>query len=456
MKFNKFLLVALTATLVGSAAFAAGYDDDDDIYYNPAKAKKEIKASQKINTKKDKRGTIVTGNDGNEYVVTEEGMAYPVQAVNFAGSDAYIVNSGNTRDVDEYNRRSCSKASGSLSSSVTTREDFANTRQIERYYNPDIVVATGDDDLIDLYYTQAQPQEVNIYIDATPSWNSFYGPTYSAWNYWNNWGYWNNWNWYTNSYYYPSLAWSWGWSYNPWWGYGYNPWWTPSWSWSWGGYYPGYYPAPRPWHGPSHSPAGSYRPHRPGSNYAGATRPGGNRGNYPSVGGRPANNNQGGYGQQTNNQGGYRGQRPGTGTPNVSTGTTIGSNMNNNTGNSGFIGRPSTGSNARPGNGSNYRGGTSRPNASTVIGSGNSSGRGQSVGSGSSNGGGRRGSVSGNSSTVNNNSGSRRSTNSSSYNTGRSSSSSSMGSGRSSSGGSRGSSGGSHSGGGRSGGGGRR
>ncbi|MDE5967700.1 MAG: hypothetical protein K2G64_01225, partial [Muribaculaceae bacterium] len=76
MKFNKFLLAALITSLAGQVALASTYDDD--IYYNPSKSRKETKVSTKKNSKADKRGTIVTGKDGNEYIVTNEGMAYPV------------------------------------------------------------------------------------------------------------------------------------------------------------------------------------------------------------------------------------------------------------------------------------------------------------------------------------------------------------------------------------------
>ncbi len=393
MKIERSLFLSAVMLVLPSVAFAQSYYDDD-IYYDASKAKKEKKEvvtkSSSSSSSSAKGNILAKGNDGNIYVVTPEGNAYPTSAVNFQGADSYDVNSGSTRDVDEYNRRYTSD--DIVASDSLQRDNFANTRMIEKFYNPDIVVGSGDDDLMQ-YYQSSDPTEVNIYVSSPWAYGYGYGYPYYSSYYWNrwNWGWgWDPWytSWYGPGWYGdPYWAWSWGW----------DPWFTPGWGYTWGHHHHGW----DGWGGGfahHQSSPGAMRPHNQGNIAQGA---GGRRGTGFN-GARPSSANAGGYrnsGVNPSSMGGsYRG----------SAGT-----------------RPSAGS---------YGGGgrTSRPNAGTVI---NNSG---SFGSGSSYGGGYR--SSGNSY----NSSSTRSSGSNYHSSGSSSS------------GSRGSySGGSHSSGSHSGGGGR-
>lgn len=235
---KKFAVSAALLAMVPSAVLAQSYYDDD-IYYDADRAKKEQDEALR------KR---VQAN----YV--------PNQAVDYPGADTYTVNSGSTRDVDEYNRRNLPYAADTLRFNADGTETFACTRNIERFHNPDVVSGSADDDLQYLYYTeQQQPQtSVNIYVDGL-YWNPY---RYGYRSYW--------------SVYDPWYSWSWGWGpyYDPYWNWG----WGPSWSWSWGwgpGWYPGHCwgpgwgPAPAPGHGWGHRWHASSGASRPHYNYAG-------------------------------------------------------------------------------------------------------------------------------------------------------------------------------------------
>lgn len=197
-KVLAFGLLALFASTVIQA------QDYDDIYYNGSSS------STKSTTVKVKPATKTT-------VV----------------SQPYAVTISSTeRDVDEYNRR------GSYYQDIDTvtipegNEDvFANTQRIERFHNPDVVVSSNDDELIDLYYNDSP--NVNIIIGSTG-----YNP-YSLWGY----NYWNSgWYGFYDPFYYSSWydTYWWGWHrpyhywYSGYWGWS-RPWYYTSWGW--GGYH---------------------------------------------------------------------------------------------------------------------------------------------------------------------------------------------------------------------------
>lgn len=340
MKLNKSLMISAVALTIASfGAFAQDFYDDD-IYFDASKAKKEApkpsrQASNRQSVSYSSDQQIVTAPDGQAYVISN-GYAYPVNAVDYPAADTYTLDSGSTRDVDEYNRRFATV--DSISVDELSRLDFTHTRDIERFSNPSIVTGSGDDDLMQYYADSQQPTEVNVYLN-TPGY--YYGWPYSyrySPYYWNSWA-WDPW--YYGGWYDP--YWSWGWG--PSWSWG----WGPSWSWGWGPSWrpsnPGYPGATRP-HRPNggYASQGGYR-----GNYGGgaATRPsstsnGGyrgnrvvspnNNGNYrpsgtPSGGYRPSSN--GGYRPSGNNNGGYRpsGTNNGGGRAN---GTNRGSNTNRN------------------------------------------------------------------------------------------------------------------------------
>lgn len=220
------MILTMAAAVVLPVAAAAQDYYDDDIYYNPKTAKKKATVQVKQTTPAD----------------------YP------AAGTYTVVTTGPARDIDEYNRRGIfapattpdvSAASDSLNDS------FRYTRRIERFYNPDVVVNTGDEDLTALYYDTSAPT-VNIYVNND---NPYYNPygywgspwAYDPWyvpSYYNPWGYGYNWG--------PSWSWSWNWGpswgWGPSWSWGWN--WGPSWGWgpAWG------------WTGPAWGPGPATRP----------------------------------------------------------------------------------------------------------------------------------------------------------------------------------------------------
>lgn len=184
---------------------------DDDIYYNPSKEKK----------------------------VTQQ-------------SSSYIANFDDM-DVDTYNRRGQYYVSpiDTVGERIGMEEDFVYTQQLQKFYNPTIIVENADvlADVLENSYGN-----VDIVID---NGNINFVPTYFSGGYY---GVYSPWNW-------PYSTWSWGLGYyDPW----YSPWgwgasWYPGWSWSWGpswGYGPGWnwgwgpaYVVPAV----AHRPAGNHR-----------------------------------------------------------------------------------------------------------------------------------------------------------------------------------------------------
>ena len=198
MNLKKLALLMGAAIGCTGIVMAQNYYDDD-IYFDASKAPKKTKEVKAVKKSSAEQG----------------GYAY-----DYPSSDSYTVVTSNTRDVDEYNRRGSYVSSDSVSS-AGDEDNFAYTKRIERFHNPDIVSASGDDDLI-YYYTSAdnelQPAaNVNVYVSTPGIWGSWYP---SAW----------SWAW--SSPWYSPLAWSspwypsaWGWY--PYWSFG----WGPSWGW---------------------------------------------------------------------------------------------------------------------------------------------------------------------------------------------------------------------------------
>jgi hypothetical protein len=198
MTTHRMFLKIMAIALIGVPAIAGAQDFEDDIYYNPAKDKK-----QTVKTQKTTASTVYGNNYSNDWMA----------------ADSYVYSSGSNRDVDEYNRRYTTI--DTVAADSVAADDFAYTRRIQRFYNPNVVEALGDPDLVELYYSTDNTPTINVYnID---TWGAFPG-----------------------SYYWPYNSWSWGWNWgfgpfsisvgNPWWGWGYNPWWgfDPYWSWNWG------------------------------------------------------------------------------------------------------------------------------------------------------------------------------------------------------------------------------
>lgn len=270
MKYNDFLGGLVALAFVSMPLMAVSQDFEDDIYYNPSKEK----------TTKSQKSTAPI-----RYVPTQD---YPA-------ADTYNYSSASTRDVDEYNRRYATTADTTARDSAYISDNFAYTRRIERFHNSDVVVASGDDQLIDYYYSQpSETSSVNIYVNADPylGWGIYpyygyygYRPYYSYYNPW------YSWRWTFDPWYWGS---SWTWGYDPYW---YGGWGYPYWAWS--------SPCPPHHHHHGYGPGsswypsspGSYRPH--GTASAGSTssrRPGSTYNGYsPSGSGmsRPGNMGRG-------------------------------------------------------------------------------------------------------------------------------------------------------------------
>ena len=205
MKYNDFLGGLVALAFVSMPLMAVSQDFEDDIYYNPSKEK----------TTKSQKSTAPI-----RYVPTQD---YPA-------ADTYNYSSASTRDVDEYNRRYATTADTTARDSAYISDNFAYTRRIERFHNPDVVAASGDDQLIDYYYSQpSETSSVNIYVNADPylGWGIYpyygyygYRPYYSYYNPW------YSWRWTFDPWYWGS---SWTWGYDPYW---YGGWGYPYWAWS--------------------------------------------------------------------------------------------------------------------------------------------------------------------------------------------------------------------------------
>ncbi len=221
--------------------------DYDDIYYDGSESNKK---TEKVIT------TPVRSSRVSTTTISTTPRKYRIPAIP----------SSSLRSDDEYNRRgaySKEAIADSLQADTAyfSNENFANTERIERFYNPDIVRGSDDEELITLYY------------DTNPTVNIIVGNSFPSWD----WG----WDWWSRSYYYPwygswynawygpSWSWTWGW-HSPWYSTWYDPWFGPSWSW----YSPWHYSWYSPWYGHHHH---WDAPHwRPNHYYSGnGRRPGG-------------------------------------------------------------------------------------------------------------------------------------------------------------------------------------
>lgn len=233
-------VLALAAMFVPSLR---AQDEFDDIYYNPDTDKN----SRQENVKKQRKS-------------------------------AYIADFSSV-DVDSYNRRDdfyYESQVDTIGRQTENGEDFVYTQQIQRFYNPTIVVDNADvlaDVLEDSY------GNVDIVIDnGIPYFSSVYTGSYC-------WAPASYYNWCLT----PSWSWSWGygpayvsWNFGPSWGWGYDPWywgwnrpgWGPSWGWGGPGWIPA--PAPRPYYSYHRPSPGATRPVSPGHGWSSNTRPGGN------------------------------------------------------------------------------------------------------------------------------------------------------------------------------------
>ncbi len=261
-------VIALSMSAVAQA------QDYDDIYGDVSSSSKKVV----VKTKKNNGVTVVRRTAGVSTVETLSGTPVATSSI----SD------NSTWDVDSYNRRGADYDTD-LTSIVDTVEDnsmFANTARIERFYNPDVVIKSDDDELLELYFDNNT--DVNLIVGTTTyvptwgysSWYSWYDPYYSWYA-----PYYSPWGW-------RASYWDWGWGPGYWgysWGW-HRPWgWYSSWGWGhhhYGGMWghngwsrPGHAGWDRPGHNSFHAGLGtmSRRPtSRMGGNNFGNNRMGSN------------------------------------------------------------------------------------------------------------------------------------------------------------------------------------
>lgn len=267
MRILKITLVALMSIAVCTTAVADNYFEDD-IYYDASKAKK----------KKEKK------------VETTNTVTQPISYQN-----EVVYNYGNSmRDVDEYNRQGAYysyAADTTANDSILNIDGYTYTNRIERFYNPEVVSGSGNQELIESYSVN-QPI-INVYVD--DYWNPYPSISWSIgypWYSWNYPYYYSAWNPYWSNWYYNPWSWSWGWSY---------PYYYPCYGPHHHHYYPSYYH--HYYGGVRHAPSGAYRPHRSSSRPSGVSRPGysrNSRGDFNSSFGSTRGRNRS-VGSTTNN-----------------------------------------------------------------------------------------------------------------------------------------------------------
>lgn len=226
MKYRFLALIGLLALSAGAVMQAQDYDD---IYYDASKSASATKATKQSKT------VSAYGEVPERYKAVAQ--------------DNYRVE----RDVDEYNRRGNFEPNYQLNYEVDINGDtiyfdgdtiyeeaFANTRRIERFYNPDVVILSDDDDLVELYYDESPSINLVIGTDmglaASYGWANTYYPWYTGW-----------YPYYQPYYYSPWFSWYDSWS-PYWYGSWYRPWHSDFlWGWSYMGYRPWWYGSPWAW-----------------------------------------------------------------------------------------------------------------------------------------------------------------------------------------------------------------
>ena len=164
-----------------SAPVLQAQEDFDDIYYNPKKGSNQsVKKSKK---------------------------------------QSYYIKDFSDMDVDDYNRRGFYYNSpvDTIGMSAEAEPDFVYTQQIQKYYNPTIVLDNSDM-LADVLENSYGNVDIIINDFGIPSFAPLYmNPWWSrvSWN----WGWGPSWSWNWG----PSWSWNWG----PSWA------WNPSWNWGW-------------------------------------------------------------------------------------------------------------------------------------------------------------------------------------------------------------------------------
>lgn len=221
MKVYNRLILFVSLLIIGAQPVFADEYNNDDIYFNSSKQKNNEQKKQSVEQNK-----------------VENICDY---------SNGYKI-----RDIDEYNRQGkYSYIDTTQNDTILIKDGYEYTNRIERFYNPSIVVGSGNQDLIDSY--NENQSDINIYV------NTYWSPyLYGGW-------------WPYSAFYMP---WYYG-IYEPWLHY---RWYT--WYYDWGWYYPFFYCHIYPtYHHTSYYNRHSYR-----HNASRYTRPGRNNRNMFSPG----------------------------------------------------------------------------------------------------------------------------------------------------------------------------
>lgn len=391
MKYRILSLLGLMALTAGSLVQAQDYDD---IYYDASKAK----TTTKVKVEKPAKTIAVYGEVPDEYKVIAQGN-YQLE-----------------RDEDEYNRRGAYDPEYEIDiNGDTIYEDaFANTRRIERFYNPDIVILSDDDELVELYYDESPTINLIVGSDwgySSYGWAGSYYPWYTGW--------YEPWysDWYSPWYYGWYSPWRYGWGRPVYYGYWHSPyygWWSYSWynHWGWGHHHDWGWPGN---YGNHYADWGKHRPaiDRHSSGGFGSGRRAGlasNRNTRTRVdggGGRSSIASRGGSTSRSSNVGtsgssrrsGYASSRSGNMGSRTSSGiSSRNSGISRSSSSGSYRGSSSRGSYSGSSSNSSSRSGSSRSSGSYSSGSSHSSGSyssGSSRSSGSSGGGSHGGSSGG-------------------------------------------------------------
>ena len=147
-----YRLTALLGVGLLSLGTLVQAQDFDDIYYDGSESPKP---TEKVITTPVRTSQVSSATMGT----TPRRYRIPVNT----GSSA-------ARSDDEYNRRGAYSRDARVDtlaadSSYMDEGKFANTERIERFYNPDVVNGSGDDELITLYYDTTPT--VNIVVGNT-------------------------------------------------------------------------------------------------------------------------------------------------------------------------------------------------------------------------------------------------------------------------------------------------
>lgn len=230
MKKSILILALAGVGAIAPAVFADDYVDD--IYYNPKKDSPEAKMKKKAEE-----------NAKKNYIANFDRM-----------------------DVDDYNRRGQQyylSPIDTVGMEAASGEDFVYTQEIQKFYNPTIVVDNAGvlADVLSNSYG-------NVTIEIDDYGYPYFSP-YAYTYYPGGWGspYWGGW--YGPGYYGPSWSIGWGWGgwgvnlgwYDPWYGPGWG-WGYPSYGWGWGpGWGPGWgHPGGPGWGHDHHWAQNHYRP----------------------------------------------------------------------------------------------------------------------------------------------------------------------------------------------------